>query len=313
MNKHTQELNNLDAETRAVIEERIALEQKDVQGSIEIESLAASIRKRRRERRRKILGEDLSALLDRAKSIEAEEGRDTKDLLDAAKKVQLGPELAQINTRQPVIATSSRRVASLTPYFVYEFNIDTGAFITGIYGTPPEPFPVEALVFGSGSGRDDADRHTSTIEVSWLFRFVPTQGGFYHFFPTTAYFGEYTAISDDDISTSLQAHVSMRLKGAVSAGGTSGVSMPAATQSLLNRDSDNINEVRRQIGAPGAGGEAQLNILAVPLGEGVPAIVTLTHELYVYARGSGTTAYLDFRSGQHRVGPVWCYVFGADF
>jgi hypothetical protein len=311
MNEPTQRLADLDADTRAVIREHYASIHKRIEAAKEIDSLAAAIRKRRYERRLRLmdgLGMEASALIERARSIQADERQDTRELLEQATKVSGRNERGRTNTRPPVIAADTHLVASLDPYYVYEIYVDTGAFIRDEIGSPPPPFQVYSEVFGAGDGRDDAtDRYTATIEVNWLFKFVPTESGYYNFFPTTAYFGKYTVISDDGICTSKQAHVEMSLKGAVSSGGSS---TPAATlPPLLHRDSDNIYEVNREMGAPGGGGEAQLHMLAVPIGANVPAIVTLTHRLYVYARGEGSHAQLNFQSGQYGLGPVWCYVF----
>jgi hypothetical protein len=311
MNQTTQRLDDLDTQARGIIHDRYELLKDRARASQAADQAAAKVRAQRRERQLNVIGPDMAAMLQRLRDAEAENDQSTEALvreLKAQWPTSAGLTSSAINASPPVILTDAALLAVLMPYYEYMVDADTAGFVQDAHGSPPPPVRTIVQAGGSGDGWDDQDRNFHTYELSWLFSFTPPETRFYDFYPTTADYGTCTLLSDDGTFTSKVAHASVTLRGAVnSLQGAGG--MPTATETVFDRQGDNINE-HREMGSP-TGSVAQLHIKTL-LQANSPTTITLAYELYVYARGGGTRAELDFASDNpHGLGirAPWCYAF----
>jgi len=313
MTEAKQRLEDLDPQIRAVIAAQYAALEERAQMTREVERLTAETRQRHRQLCLSAMGEDLSAAIQRYQELQAEEGYDITAVVRAMKEQLVAPPgvmPGRATWQPPALIADNSLLAVLQPSYVYEVAVETAAFIKDERDLPLAPFTIDGGLGGKGSGFGDGDRTFTTRDVSWIFRFVPPESRFYDFYPTTWGFGTYHVMSDDNILTSDVAHVAFRLRGVVNSGAPN-LGTPQQTLTLLDKQGDNINEFG-WIGGPGPLGGAQLHLSGY-LDANSSTVITLTHELYVYARGLGTWADLDFETngskGQQSLGPVWCYVF----
>jgi hypothetical protein len=291
----------LDPEVQTFLAKRYGVFERNASLNQASARMAAPIRRYRRERLAKLMGMDFAERSQLLRRPDAEEERMVAAFQKNVRTASQAERAPSADARANVTPQGSPPIATLHPYYMSVVNSSTGAVIEDVYNIQGVPsYKREFRVEGTGDGNQDSDRDIETADVDWLMSFTPLDTRVYHFFPTTAYYAWYMIYSDDTFLTSLQAHLTIRILATTYGAGV-------ASLTLYDRDSDNINE-QGYMGAPGAGGEAQLHVAAF-LQAGQPIIVTFTHSFYLYARGFPAWVDLDYKSGQQALGPVWCYVF----
>jgi hypothetical protein len=181
----------------------------------------------------------------------------------------------------------------VTPYYGDGFNQDGSPF----NGYNPGRFYPLAQASGSGTGIFGTGASAMTVVCDWWFVFYPDVNRNYSQEIYVPFRGFYIVRSDDGIFTSKKAEVNINL----SAQGYQYNWKPKETTNVLHVSDDNIDVNERFDGQ-------RKHYYSSELGADA-AYLLVTAEFYVYARGGGSHAELNFRAGTaNYIDIPWVYV-----
>lgn len=172
---------------------------------------------------------------------------------------------------------------ALTPYYAKVYGSDGSVYWQGYN---PGNLDVNTWASGSGTGLFGTGAGSFTAYIDWWFVFRPDSNRFYAFDNYIPYHGFYIVRSDDGVFTSKEAKVRID----VSAVAYQYNYKPSASTNVLDVGSDNIDVNDRFDGW-------RHTYYSTLLGGGDSAYLRLTSSYYVYARGGGSYAQLNFADG----------------
>jgi hypothetical protein len=183
----------------------------------------------------------------------------------------------------------------LTPYYATYHGSDGTVYWQGYN---PGNFDVRDWASGAGSGLFGTGAASFTVYVDWWFTFTTDTSRFYSHNIYVPFNGFYIVRSDDGFWDSKEAHVRIDL----SAQGYQYNWKPSSSTNVLDIDSQNINVNDRFDGW-------RTMYYSDLLGGGDAAYVRVTSSFYVYARGGGSYAELNFSDGAaNYIGVPWVYI-----
>jgi hypothetical protein len=297
---------NVDTRFRSsddVLRELVALRRQEVE---HLQRLQASRLKEQETRGQAQLKSALSGLSkEQVQLIEKAQGR-SDDLMKSAK--------AEIDEIRKKLIESEPSVQSLNEYpgsgrlrepvaafagYVYPYYATLHGSDGTVYwqGYNPGAFDVSAWASGSGSGLFGTGAGSFTVYLDWWFSFRPDVSRNYSQEIYVPFNGFYIVRSDDGIFTSKEAEVNINLSGQ----GYQYNWKPRETTNVLHVRDDNINVNERFDGW-------RKHYYSSELGADA-AYLLVTAEFYVYARGGGSYAELNFADGNaNKIGVPFVYV-----
>ncbi len=153
-------------------------------------------------------------------------------------------------------------------------------------GYNPGNIDLSDAAAGAGSGLFGGDSFAFTVYMDWWFTFTPPQTRNYSQYITIPFHGFYILTANDGWLDSKDAHARIDM----SAVGYQYNYKATSSVNIFDLDRQNIN-----VNARFDGSRSMLysDLLAAP----DPAFLRVTASFYVYARGGGSTAQLNFSSG----------------
>ncbi len=257
---------------------------------------------------RKILPRDTVAIMDKLDKTHHEAQAATKSQVDTikARLADSGPAPENETAAHPGLANGQLiapgSLGWFTPYYGILHGSDGSVYGQGYY---PYPFPgnsggriiLSVAAYGGGSGIFGTGAGSFTVYLDWWFSYVSRD---YRYFGQTIwvpYHGFYIVRSDDGFWDSKEAHVRMDL----SAVGYQYNYKSSGTTNVLNIDSQNIDVNGRVDG--------WRTMYYSDLLGADRAYLRVTASFYVYARGGGSYAELNFSAGTaNYMGMPWVYV-----
>jgi len=230
------------------------------------------------------------------------EQQETKGEADAAQETDAA--VAEVSEAAPAESTSvqaifgnvtsAAAVGWLTPYYGTVHGSDGTVYWQGY-----NPGNIDASCFanGSGSGLFGTGAGSFTVYVDWWFSFTAPQNRNYSHTIQVPFNGFYIVRADDGWFDSKEARVNISLTSR----GYQYNYKPAVTNNVLSVGNDNINVNDRFDG--------WRTMYYSDLLGADRAYLLVTAALYVYARGGGSTAQLNFADGSaNYLGVPWVYV-----
>jgi hypothetical protein len=266
------------------------LKEIDNKGKQHLKSLLASLPKETLELMQRLdqTHEDNSSLVKADVSlIQAKFTQPSVDVLEPTKE---HPGFTQGRLIAPQISGSW-----LTPYYATLHGSDGKVYWQGYN---PSNFDVQDWASGGGSGLFGTGAGSFTVYLDWWFTFTTDTSRFYSHNIYVPFNGFYIVRADDGFWDSKEAHVRIDL----SAQGYQYNWKPSSSTNVLDIGSQNINVNDRFDGW-------RTMYYSDLLGGGDTAYLRVTSSFYVYARGGGSYAELNFSSGSaNYIGVPWVYV-----
>lgn len=151
---------------------------------------------------------------------------------------------------------------------------------------------------GAGTGNSGTGAASRTLIMDWWFTYNPTTSGYYNHSISVPYHGFYIVRAFDDWFTSKEAQARIDL----SAVGYQNGYKATSSVNIFNLRGTNINANARFDGS-------RSMIYTDMLAAGT-AYLRVSSSFYVYARGSGSHAQLNFNDGAaNYIGVPWVYVY----
>ncbi len=151
---------------------------------------------------------------------------------------------------------------------------------------------------GAGTGNGGTGAASRTLIMDWWFTYRPTTSGYYNHSISVPYHGFYIVRAFDDWLTSKEAQARIDL----SAVGYQYGYKATSSVNLFNLRGTNINAYAR---FDGSRSMVYTDMLAADT-----AYLRVSSSFYVYARGSGSHAQLNFNDGAaNYIGVPWVYVY----
>lgn len=151
---------------------------------------------------------------------------------------------------------------------------------------------------GAGTGNSGTGAASRTLIMDWWFTYNPTTNGYYNHSISVPYHGFYIVRAFDDWFTSKEAHARIDL----SAVGYQNGYKATSSVNIFNLRGTNINANARFDGS-------RYMVYTDMLAAGT-AYLRVSSSFYVYARGSGSHAQLNFNDGAaNYIGMPWVYVY----
>jgi hypothetical protein len=238
------------------------------------------------------LTEDEKKLFNKLSTVQTEFAQEAQTLVADA-KARLVEASAPLKELQPAFIPSGLTV--LFPYYLTLYNCK-GEVIWA--GTAPASADLAAECYGSGSGLFGTGECSCTVRAEWWYRHFVSVSRWYSYTVNAPFRGFYIVYANDGFFTSKEAKVSIDMD---IIGYQYGYKSNSHTN-LLFVGGDNINVNKRF-------DENHVEYYGDLLGGPDHAYLRVTESLYVYARGSGSHAELDFATGAANfLGAPWVYV-----
>jgi hypothetical protein len=181
-----------------------------------------------------------------------------------------------------------------TPYYGTLHGSDGSVYWQGYN---PGNIDLSDYADGAGSGLFGTGAGSFTVYMDWWFTYRPTQDRNYSHTIYVPFHGFYVVYSDDGFWDSKESHVRIDL----SAVGVQYNTKPVGGTNVLDLDSQNINVNDRFDG--------WRTMYYSDLLGADQAYLRVTASFYVYARGGGSVAQLNFAAGDaNYMGVPWVYV-----
>jgi hypothetical protein len=191
-----------------------------------------------------------------------------------------------------LIAPSS--VGWFSPYYATLHGSDGSVYWQGYN---PSTFKLWDSAWGSGPGWFGTGAASFTVYLDWWFWFRAPDNRYYNYIFYVPFYGFYIVFADDGWFTSKEAHARIDL----SMQGYQYNWKGQTSTNVLDIDGQNINDNYRFDGT-------RITYYSDLLGADT-AYVLLSASFYVYARGDGSNAELNFNDGTaNYVGVPWVYV-----
>ena len=286
----------------AVLAELVAERRKQVEGlqKRQFEQLAEaeSRGQERLKALRNSLGKDVAHVL---QEIEARASEDAKASEASIKQIRsrlLAPASTSILESQSALTypqVASFAATWVAPYYGTLHGSDGAVYWQGYN---PVNIDLSDWASGSGSGLFGTGAGSFTVYMDWWFNFRTDVSRFYSQAIYVPFHGYYIVQSDDGFWDSKEAHVRMDL----SAMGYQYNGKPTTVVNVFDEDSQNINVNDR------FDGWRTMNYSDL-LGGGDTAYLLVSSSFYVYARGGGSYAELNFAIGSaNYIGQPLVYV-----
>jgi hypothetical protein len=245
-----------------------------------------------------VLPKETTALLDKLGKMDEEEQAVSKASL-AEIKAKLAASAPSIeNTMHPgisggkLLAPSS--VGWFTPYYATLHGSDGSVYWQGYN---PGTFRLSDIATGSGPGWFGTGAGSFTVYLDWWFTYRVPDNRFYANTIWVPFNGFYILYSDDGFWDSKEAHARIDLN----AYGYQYNYKAGASTNVFDMDSQNINVNDRFDG--------WRTMYYSDLLGADQAYLLVSASFYVYARGGGSTAELNFSDGSaNHIGVPWVYV-----
>jgi len=245
---------------------------------------------------KKSLPKEMASLYEAQEKANKDAVAATKYFTDEIKEKLLA---AAPKTKEEVIDTSkvplpANAVGFFTPYYGTLHGSDGKVYYQGYN---PGNIDLSDFANGGGSGLFGTGAGSFTVYMDWWFTFRAPQNRNYAHTITVPFHGFYIIKSDDGFWDSKEAHARID----ISAVGYQYNYKATGTTNVFDIDSQNINVNDRFDGA-------RTMYYSDLLGAD-QAYLRVTASFYVYARGGGSTAQLDFSSGSaNYIGVPTAYV-----
>jgi hypothetical protein len=245
-----------------------------------------------------MLGKEQAGLLDKLESLHKDEVKKTEALVEKTKET--------LSKRAPAMTLAEasplsygrsleRAVGWVTPYYATLHGSDGSVYWQGYN---PGTFDLSDWASGSGSGIFGTGAGSFTVYLDWWFTFRADASAYYNHTIYVPFNGFYIVRADDGFWDSKEAKVRIDL----SARGYQYNWKAGSSTNVLDISSQNINVNDRFDGWRTA-------YYADLLGGGDSAYLLVSASFYVYARGGGSYAELNFSAGDaNYIGVPWVYV-----
>jgi hypothetical protein len=249
---------------------------------------------------KKTLPKEMLAVLDTLDKTHDEGSAATKSHVDRvkAKLAASGPSPENVTAAHPGLAGGHLVAPSSLGWFTPYYGVLHWSDGTVVWqGYDPGNIDLWVSCSGSGSGIFGTGACSGTLVMDWWFTYNPTQDRYYGHTIWVPFHGFYILYSDDGFWDSKEAHARIDL----SAVGYQYNYKATASTNVFDLDSQNINVNDRFDG--------WRTMYYSDLLGADRAYLRVSASFYVYARGGGSTAILNFSDGNaNYMGVPWVYV-----
>jgi hypothetical protein len=249
---------------------------------------------------KKTLPKEMATVFDRLDSTHEKASASTKSHVDkvVAKLAESEPSPENVTDLHPGLAgghlVAPSSLGWFTPYYGTLHGSDGSVYWQGY---SPGNIDLSDYASGSGSGIFGTGAGSFTVYMDWWFTYRATQDRYYAHTIWAPFHGFYILYSDDGFWDSKEAHARMDL----SAVGYQYNYKSTGSTNVFDLDSQNINVNDR---FDGWRTMYYSDLLGVD-----QAYLRASASFYVYARGGGSTAQLNFSAGNaNYIGVPWVYV-----
>ena len=250
---------------------------------------------------RKTLSREVLTTLDKLDKTHSEAQAATKAHVDSvkAKLVESGPSKENETAVHPGLAggqlVAPNSLGWFTPYYGTLHGSDGSVYWQGYY---PGNIDLSDYANGSGSGIFGTGAGSFTVYMDWWFTYVPPVNRNYGHTIWVPFHGFYILYADDGFWDSKETHARIDM----SAIGYQYNYKATGTTNVFDIDSQNVNVNDRFDGW-------RTMYYSDLLGGTDRAYLRVTASFYVYARGGGSTAQLNFSDGNaNYMGVPWVYI-----
>jgi len=249
---------------------------------------------------RKTMPKDIISVLDKLDKTHSEAQAATKLHVDSvkAKLTESRPSAENETAAHPGLAgghlVAPSSLGWFTPYYGTYHGSDGSVYWQGYY---PGNIDLGDFANGGGSGIFGTGAGSFTVYMDWWFTYNPTTNRNYSHTIWVPFHGFYILYADDGFWDSKEAHARIDL----SAVGYQYNYKATGSTDVFDMDSQNINVNDRFDG--------WRTMYYSDLLGADRAYLRVTTSFYVYARGGGSTAQLNFSDGSaNYIGVPWVYV-----
>lgn len=238
-----------------------------------------------------LLGKEQVQLIEKAQGRSDDLVKSAKSQIDGIRKKLIESEPSDKDLSEDPRSGQLRGPLAAFAGWVYPYYATLHGSDGSVYwqGYNPPRLDVSAWASGSGSGLFGTGAGSFTVYLDWWFTFRPDVNRNYSQEIYVPFAGFYIVRSDDGFFTSKRAEVNINLSGQ----GYQYNWKPRETTNVLNINDDNINVNDRFDGW-------RKHYYSSELGAD-QAYLLVTAEFYVYARGGGSYAELNFADGDANV------------